>query len=313
MWAAGTFVIRIDSAISSVKIIDCHTHCYPPELTSNPTDWAISQGELHWAKLVAPADKPSIQGWATMKQMLTAMDSAGIEKSVLLGWYWENEATCRWHNEVIANWVKTEPERFIGFAAIHPGVSSKKVLEQCEHALNIGLKGVGELHPGIQQFSASSEGWKTLAEWCTLNHWPINIHATEAVGKNHSGNIPTPLQDFLDMARNSPQLKLILAHWGGGLAFFELNPALRKSLKNVYYDTAATPLLYEPSIFRHIIEIVGADKILFGSDYPLKVYPKKQKRPDFTTFLNSIRDNTNLTSEDYTAIMHRNLQTLLEP
>ena len=166
-------------------------------------------------------------------------------------------------------------------------------------------------HPGVQRFNASSEGWKALAEWCIRKKWPINLHATEVVGRNHPGNVQTPLKDFLDMARNNPQLKLILAHWGGGLAFFELNPALRKNLKNVYYDTAATPLLYEPSIFRHMIGIVGADKILFGSDYPLRLYPKTQKDPDFSIFLNSIHQNTDLNSEECAAIMHRNLQTLL--
>lgn len=241
------------------------------------------------------------------------MDAAGIEKSVLLGWYWENEATCRWHNQIIARWTQAAPDRFIGFAAIHPGASAENVVDQCEHADNLGLCGVGELHTGIQRFNSSSEGWQALADWCTRSNWPINLHATEAVGRNHPGNAPTSLQDFLSMASNNPNLKLILAHWGGGLAFFELNPAVRRNLKNVYYDTAASPLLYEPSIFRHMIEIAGPDKILFGSDYPLRIYPKKQKEPNFTAFINSIRDEADLAPEESAAIMHNNIRTLIEP
>jgi hypothetical protein len=46
-------------------------------------------------------------------------------------------------------------------------------------------------------------------------------------------------------------------------------PEVRETLANVYVDTAATPFLYDPSIYRKVAELVGAERILFGSDYPL--------------------------------------------
>ena len=291
--------------------IDCHTHCYPPELAADPRAWAESHGESHWADLVAPIDRPSIQGWATLEQTLAAMDAAKVQKSVLLGWYWENEATCRAHNRVIAEWVQTAPERLIGFAAIHPGQSATSVIDQLEQAHALGLRGVGELHPGIQHFSSASAGWQALADWCVAHDWPVNLHATEAAGHVHPGSAPTPLNDFLRMAKASPDLKLILAHWGGGLAFFELNPRLRKLLKNVHYDTSASPLLYEPSIFRRVIEIVGVEKVLFGSDYPLRLYPRTQKTPDYSTYLQAIRTQTDLSANELNAILHENFNQLL--
>jgi predicted TIM-barrel fold metal-dependent hydrolase len=113
------------------------------------------------------------------------------------------------------------------------------------------------------------------------------------------------------MAKAAPELKLILAHWGGGLPFFELNPTIRKALKNVFYDTSATPLLYEPAIFRRIIDIVGHEKILFGSDFPLRLYPRKQKKPDYSTFLTAIRNETDLSAIELDAILHKNLRRLL--
>jgi len=62
----------------------------------------------------------------------------------------------------------------------------------------------------------------------------------------------------------------VLAHWGGGLFFFGLmKKEVKESLKNVYFDTAASPFLYDFEIYRIAAEIVGAEKILFGSDYPL--------------------------------------------
>jgi predicted TIM-barrel fold metal-dependent hydrolase len=246
-----------------------------------------------------------------MQQTLDAMDAGGVAQTVLLGWYWQNESTCRWQNEIIAKWVRAEPERFIGFASIHPGCSAESVIAQCEAALALGLRGVGELHPAIQHFNSHSKGWQALATWCSTHQWPINLHATEAVGHDHPGNVATPLQDYVRMAEAHPELTIILAHWGGGLAFFELNPRLRKVLKNVYYDTAASPLLYDQSIFRRLIDIVGKDKILFGSDFPLRVYPRTQKTPDYYGFIDDIRRSANLNANEYSAMMQFNLQRLL--
>ena len=40
-------------------------------------------------------------------------------------------------------------------------------------------------------------------------------------------------------------------------------------LQNVWFDTAASPFLYQPEMYRVAGEAVGFDKILFGSDFPL--------------------------------------------
>ncbi len=292
-------------------IIDCHTHCFPPKMATNPRSWAETHQEYHWANLVAPKERTSIQGWATPEETLAAMDEAGIEKVVILGWYWENEATCRWHNEVIAQWQTSYADRLIGFAAIYPNESSSNVIRQLQYAQELGFRGVGELHPGVQNFDAHSLGWLTIADWCVTHDWPVNFHVTEAAGQSHPDSRPTPLNDFIIMAESHPSLKLILAHWGGGLAFYEHNPQLRKALRNVYYDTAASPLLYEASIFRNIIDIVGKEKVLFGSDYPIRLYPKHQKNPDFLSYIKSVRNHTRMTEDELDAVLRTNMQTLL--
>ena len=56
-------------------------------------------------------------------------------------------------------------------------------------------------------------------------------------------------------------------------------------LRNIFYDTAASPLLYNDKIFDVSLEIVGANKILFGSDYPL------MKQKNIFKTLNSSRFN----------------------
>jgi hypothetical protein len=44
---------------------------------------------------------------------------------------------------------------------------------------------------------------------------------------------------------------------------------VRDVLKNVWFDTAASPYLYAPQVYRIAGELAGFDRILFGSDYPL--------------------------------------------
>jgi len=57
---------------------------------------------------------------------------------------------------------------------------------------------------------------------------------------------------------------------GGGLFFFNmLKKEVKESLKNVYFDTAASPFLYEAPIYQTAKNLAGIGKILFGSDFPL--------------------------------------------
>lgn len=289
-------------------IIDCHTHAYSEQVVADPRAWAAARGESHWADLVAPEDRHSIQGWSTVNTMLSAMDAAGVAQAVLLGWYWEHEATCRWHNEMMAEWIQSAPSRLIGFAAIYP---NENVIDQLESAKALGFRGVGELHMGVQGFDASSPHWQAIAKWCVANDWPVNCHVTEAAGHDYPGSVATPLQEFVRMAEATQDLKLILAHWGGGLPFFEQNPKLRKILRNVYYDTAASPLLYDVGIFKQMVALVGIEKLVFGSDYPLRIYPKSQKTPEMQRLVESIRSESGYSESELMSLLGGNFGRLM--
>lgn len=294
-----------------MQIIDAHTHCYPQTVYQNPRNWAESRGEHHWADLVSPLGKRSIQAWATPMEMLRAMDTAGVERAVLLGWYWERSATCRWHNDAISHWLREAPDRFIGFATLHPADEPDALSAELDRVADLGFVGVGELHPGVQGFDARTEGWLAVADWCSKASWPVNFHATEIVGPPHAGNVATPMNDFLLMAEQHPDLCMILSHWGGGLPFFEQNSHVRRVLKNVYYDAAASPLLYDPTIFRVLIELVGIDKLIFGSDYPLRIFPKQQSTADFKHYLEYIRNLSGLNPDELEALFAGNFRRIM--
>ena len=46
-------------------------------------------------------------------------------------------------------------------------------------------------------------------------------------------------------------------------------PEVRELLKGVYFDSAASPFLYREEVFAAVVELVGGDRVLFGTDYPL--------------------------------------------
>ena len=67
-----------------------------------------------------------------------------------------------------------------------------------------------------------------------------------------------------------PKNRIVLAHWGGGLFFYALmKKEVKEALNYVWFDTAASPYLYNPDVYRLAGEIIGFEKIIFGSDYPL--------------------------------------------
>jgi hypothetical protein len=86
----------------------------------------------------------------------------------------------------------------------------------------------------------------------------------EYIGKGHI--TPDIVYSFVT---SFPELRTVCAHWGGGLPFYALMPEVARALGNVFFDTAATVFLYKPEIFEHVSRLLGSDRILFGSDYPL--------------------------------------------
>ena len=98
---------------------------------------------------------------------------------------------------------------------------------------------------------------------------PVVVHASEPVGHDYPGKGATTPDRLLLLARAFPEVAFIFAHFGGGIPFYALMPEVADSLSNVYFDSAATPYLYRPEVYAVSATTAGADRILFGSDFPL--------------------------------------------
>jgi predicted TIM-barrel fold metal-dependent hydrolase len=291
----------------AVTIWDAHVHCYPPEVVADPVGWAKKHKEAHWQHLVTAGP----QGWADPEALLRAMDSAGVEKVLLQAWYWEHPETAELQNQWHAEWLNRYAGRFLACAAVHPAMN--EIEKTLQAARSWGACAVGECLPQVQSPDGwAHPGWQRILDWTTAAGWPFCLHLTESVGHAYPGRVETPLMEIVALFEQHPGQKWLCAHWGGGLPFHSLNPRVRKALRRVWFDTAASPLLYDPRIWRIACDLVGPEKILFGSDFPLRLYPKKQSFPSWQLLLEEF-NGSGLTDEEMKAIGRDNLAGLLNP
>jgi predicted TIM-barrel fold metal-dependent hydrolase len=271
-------------------IIDAHVHLYPTEVDLDPAGWAARSGERHWAVLCTRKrrDGRPVQSLPTIDALLHAMDVAEISRAVLLGWYWEKPETCVWQNRFYATCVRAHPDRLAAFATIHPSAGRRETLAEVRRAQAEGLIGLGELSPHSQAYPIEDPTFAEVLNLAGELRMPVNLHVTDPVSRPYVGRIETPLADFRRLAQTFPRTTFILAHWGGMLPLVDaaVTPA---AVPNVYYDTAASPLLYDASIWRSALPVIGSERVLFGSDFPLNLYPKLDEAPGLSRFVAEAR------------------------
>lgn len=271
-----------------MPIIDAHVHLYPPEVDRDPAGWAAGRGERHWAVLCTRRrrDGRPVQTLPTVTELLAAMDAAGIERSVLLGWYWENHDTCAWQNRFYAECVRAHPDRLAAFATFHPAAGRAAVLDEVRRSRDAGLRGLGELSPHSQGFAVDEPVFAAALTLAGELGMPVNLHVTDPQSRPFPGRIETPAGDFLRLAGTFPDTTFVLAHWGGLLPLAD--PRFL-ACRNVHYDTAASPLLYDATVWARALPVLGAERVLFGSDFPLNLYPKVDEKPGLVRFAGEAR------------------------
>jgi len=243
-------------------IVDSHTHILPLEITKNISKYSKTDSTLN--ELFNPKTRTS-----TAEALINSMDERGIEISVVMGMGWTDHSLNQYVNDYLLESATKYPERLIPLTGIIPCGESKGIYE-AERCVQKGAKGIGEIHTTNQGIDLGEYSlMKPFMQLVDSKNLPVVIHCSEPVGHKYSGKgitYPDTVEKFVS---NFPESEIVLAHWGGGLPFYLLMPEVDNAFSNVYFDTAATNLLYDPRIFQVVEKICGPQKILFGSDYPL--------------------------------------------
>ena len=192
-----------------------------------------------------------------------------IQKAAIMGFPWTNCQYCEMQNEYFAH-LSSASENLYCFGSIPLSANFSTVKSFATNMKNAGLTGIGEIGFYHNGMNLDLQKWLvSVFEAALENDLKICLHVSEPVGHCYTGKYDSKLLELVKIIADFPDLKIVLAHLGGGLVFYELMPEVKDILKNCVYDTAAVPFLYLDDVYKIAVDLVGVDRILFGSDFPL--------------------------------------------
>jgi predicted TIM-barrel fold metal-dependent hydrolase len=246
-----------------MPIVDAHVHIFPDEIVEHRERFLERDT---WFRELYESPRARL---ATAEMLVASMDDCEVDISIACGFPWRDEGLCRYHNAYMLDSAKRFPAR-IAWLAICSPTSGNDAARTLDDAFEQGASGVGELNADAQGFDlAAPAGLEAVAEICILRNKPAMFHASEPVGHDYPGKGSSTPDKFLKMLSAYPDVRVVAAHWGGGLPIYELMPEVRTATVNLAYDSAASTYLYDHRIFESTVALVGEDRVLFASDFPV--------------------------------------------
>ncbi|MBN2233183.1 MAG: amidohydrolase [Deltaproteobacteria bacterium] len=246
-------------------VIDSHVHLFPPEIALHRERFFAGEPEF---KLLYGPPKSRL---VSVDELLETMDEEGVDRSVVFGFPWRSMEISRVCNDYIIDQVNRHPDRLLGLSCFGFDRSDEAAAE-AERGLAAGLAGVGELAFYIEGFTAEVvDRFAPVIEVLRRHRRPpLMLHTNEPVGHQYPGKCDVMLRHLYRFLQLYGDVPVIFAHWGGGFPFYHLlKREMEKVTANLYYDTAASPYLYKPEVYRLAGEMTGFDRILLGTDFPL--------------------------------------------
>ena len=259
-----------------MKLIDIHTHIYPPAIARKA---AASIREFY------ELGTDEMDG--TAESLLERGSSVGIERFVILPVAMRPDRT-RHINDFILEQLEKEP-RFIGFGTIHAAMEN--MTGEVEYILEKGLRGV-KMHPDSQVFAIDDPRLFPAYEMLE-GKIPVILHMGD---RRYDYSHPVRLRHVLE---NFPNLQVIAAHFGGYGMYETAYECLHD--KNCIFDVSSSMMFMEKGIAEKFINIYGAERMAFGTDYPLW-----DPIPETKRFL-----QLNLTDEQFEQIGHKTAERIL--
>ena len=271
-----------------------------------------------------------------VEERLRAMDKAGISiqlMSVPVGWNAPPDE-CRYVNDCLAETQTHYHDRLRGLASIPIGHDEGKIISELHRAVDqLRLKGIAiaaqpgglylddrKLWPIYKEIekmklgvfihpSPLPQGFKAVEGYDFLRVIGREFDLVTAVCRVIYGKV---IDTF-------PDLKLVFSHFGGGLAILvervdpkykpwykmrQLPRDFEEYLGKLFFDTAG--FAGGMRAFRAGLEVLGADHLLFGSDYPQDFIEGEQIK----TYVDHLK--AYLAPEPYKKIMGGNAQEIFQ-
>ena len=226
--------------------IDVHTHAFPDDIA-----------ERAIAKLSAEGDWSAV-GKGTVSALLESMDAADIDLSILCA-----IATKPDQVRGIFRWCrKIRSERIIPLPSVHPGVRKPDAwVVKIAKAGFVGIK----LHPMYQDFVVDEPALDPIYAAAAERQLLVALHCGKDIAFPPDDDRAAPRRVRAVLDRH-PSLRLIATHMGGWNMWEEVREHLlgTQALLETSFSLAHMP----PEEATDMIRRHGADKVLFGTDWP---------------------------------------------
>lgn len=171
------------------------------------------------------------------------MDRLGVRKTCVFSFAGVHSDEC-FGNDIVADAVRRHPDRFVGFTLLNPHRGRDEMLRELERGARLGLRGV-KLIPYYQGYPEDGPLLDVACRWA---------HERRQIILNHSWG---PTENLERLLATYPNACFINGHSTVAYA------AIMKRHRNLYI--CSCPLL-GPRECESVVEAIGPDRLLFGSD-----------------------------------------------
>ena len=229
-----------------MKIFDIHVHIYPDKIAQKASE---SIGIFYGGF--------PIRGNGSLDDCISRMDAAGVQMfaahSVAM-----NPHNVESINRFILEARAKYPDRIVPFAALHPDMQD--IPAAVDKLIAQGFKGV-KIHPDIQRFVVDAPHSLDMLA-AVAGRLPVLIHCGDT---RYDFDGP---ERILNLHRLLPNLTIIGAHFGGWSQWEAAN-ALLAGHEGIVVDCSSSLYTLEKETAAKMIRRMGAENVLFGSDYPM--------------------------------------------
>jgi uncharacterized protein len=244
-----------------MRAIDMHTHIFPPDIIARREQ--LAAGDKAFGVIYADRRARMADGAA----LCSYMHDEGVERSVVTCFPFADAGLVRLGNDYVLDIARSD-DAVSPFVNI-PISGGREAVTEVSRCVEKGARGVGEVAYYEGGFNRSvRRKLGPLARFMEDTRLTLMLHVGEPAGHEYPGKTRDDLGELVHFIQDHPRLRIILAHMGGGLCFYEFMPEIRKSFALVYYDLAAAPFLFSEAIYRFASRFLP-DKVCFGSDFPL--------------------------------------------
>jgi aminocarboxymuconate-semialdehyde decarboxylase len=286
-------------------VIDFHAHMLEREVFKASTNKTVFTG---FGATPATAPRPGVQHLMGRmfdpRAEIEDMDERSIDmsvvtaSSVLQGTSWADPKTdlalCMRCNQQSVEWVAKYPDRFIG-SFVLPLQDLELALRELERAvrtLRLKVANISSSYNGIYMGDPVYDPfWNTIQEldvpvWIhpegIRDPWFQRYALWNSAGQSIEETKVMTSLIYEGVMTKFPRLKVVISHGGGYFPHYmgrmDRNTANRPDtvrnidgrkpsefLRSFYYDTC----VYDPAVLQVLLERVGADRLVMGSDYPV--------------------------------------------